>query len=118
MRARLASSNDLADLENRLSISAEGHGVADQEATWRVHDDLVGKSLGGCVITDLLGQGGMARVYLARQKHLDRDVAIKVLPPYYASDQNFVDRFELERQQVRRRSLEAVRRITKGQQLL
>jgi eukaryotic-like serine/threonine-protein kinase len=94
----------VADLENRLSISAEGHGVADQEATWRVHDDLVGKSLGGCVITDLLGQGGMARVYRARQKHLDRDVAIKVLPPYYASDQNFVLRFEQEARSLARLS--------------
>jgi serine/threonine-protein kinase len=78
--------------------------VAGQEASWRAHDDLVGKSLGGCVITDLLGQGGMARVYRAHQTHLDRDVAIKVLPPYYASDQNFVDRFELEARSLARLS--------------
>jgi serine/threonine-protein kinase len=76
--------------------------VAGQEATWRAHDDLVGKSLGGCVINELLGQGGMARVYRARQKHLDRDVAIKVLPPFYASDQSFVDRFELEARSLAR----------------
>ena len=76
--------------------------MAGQEATWRAHDDLVGKSLGGCVINELLGQGGMARVYRARQKHLDRDVAIKVLPPFYASDQNFVDRFELEARSLAR----------------
>ncbi len=76
--------------------------MAGQEATWRAHDDLVGRSLGGCVITNLLGQGGMARVYRAHQKHLDRDVAIKVLPPFYASDQNFVDRFELEARSLAR----------------
>ncbi len=76
--------------------------MAGQEATWRAHDDLVGKSLGGCVITNLLGQGGMARVYRAHQNHLDRDVAIKVLPPFYASDQNFVDRFELEARSLAR----------------
>ncbi|MDE3230841.1 MAG: protein kinase [Chloroflexota bacterium] len=78
--------------------------MADQDETWRAHDDLVGKSLGGCAIRDLLGQGGMARVYRARQKHLDRDVAIKVLPPYYASDQSFVDRFQLEARALARLS--------------
>lgn len=78
--------------------------MAGQEVTWRAHDDLVGKSLGGCVITELLGQGGMARVYRANQTHLDRDVAIKVLPPYYASDQNFVDRFQLEARSLARLS--------------
>jgi serine/threonine-protein kinase len=78
--------------------------VAGQEVSWRAHDDLVGKTLGGCVITDLLGQGGMARVYRANQTHLDRDVAIKVLPPYYASDQSFVDRFEQEARSLARLS--------------
>jgi serine/threonine-protein kinase len=46
----------------------------------------------------------MARVYRANQTHLDRDVAIKVLPPYYASDQNFVDRFQLEARSLARLS--------------
>lgn len=59
-------------------------------------DELLGATLGNCVIEALLGEGGMARVYRARQKHLDRDVAIKALPPYYASDKAFVDRFKRE----------------------
>ncbi|HEX8996384.1 MAG TPA: serine/threonine-protein kinase [Ktedonobacterales bacterium] len=78
--------------------------MAEQEVSWRAHDDLVGKHLGGCTITELLGQGGMARVYRAHQTHLDRDVAIKVLPPYYASDQSFVDRFQLEARALARLS--------------
>jgi serine/threonine-protein kinase len=44
------------------------------------------------MIDALIGEGGW-RVPIARQEHLDRNVAIKVLPPYYASDQAFVDRF-------------------------
>ena len=61
-----------------------------------MNDELIGTTLGHCVIDQLLGQGGMARVYRARQENLDRFVAIKVLPPYYAADQAFVDRFKLE----------------------
>jgi serine/threonine protein kinase len=59
-------------------------------------DGLIGLTLGHCVIEELIGQGGMARVYRAYQARLDRRVAVKVLPPYYAADQNFVDRFEIE----------------------
>ncbi len=69
---------------------------AEQPLEGRSRDDLIGRSLGGCVITHMLGQGGMARVYRARQDRLDRDVAIKVLPPYYAADPEFVERFKLE----------------------
>ncbi len=61
-----------------------------------MNDDLVGVILGHCVIEDLLGQGGMARVYRGRQENLDRQIAIKVLPPYYAADPAFVERFKLE----------------------
>src|SRR5688572_30802058 len=40
-----------------------------------------------------LGRGGMAIVYLAREVHLDRMVAIKLLPPEKASDSFVRDRF-------------------------
>ncbi|HEX9035896.1 MAG TPA: serine/threonine-protein kinase [Ktedonobacterales bacterium] len=69
---------------------------AEQPAEGRPRDDLIGRSLDGCVITLMLGQGGMARVYRAHQDRLDRDVAIKILPPYYASDPDFVERFKQE----------------------
>lgn len=46
----------------------------------------------------------MARVYRARQENLDREVAIKVLPPWYASDRSFVERFNLEARLVARLS--------------
>jgi serine/threonine protein kinase len=47
-------------------------------------------------ILEELGRGGMAIVYRAREKALDRDVAIKVLPARLVIDQGFVERFEHE----------------------
>ena len=50
----------------------------------------------GYEILDVLGRGGMAIVYRARERQLDREVAIKVLPFTLAFDADLVERFQRE----------------------
>ena len=60
--------------------------------------DLSGLVLGEYQLLRRLGQGGMAFVYLALQKSLQRKVALKVLKADLAEDETYVKRFEREAQ--------------------
>ena len=59
-----------------------------------------GTLLGAYEILAPLGAGGMGEVYRARDKKLDRDVAVKVLPQSVASDPDSLARFEREAKAV------------------
>jgi len=57
-----------------------------------------GTRLGPYEIQSALGAGGMGEVYRARDRNLNRDVALKVLPESFAADADRVARFQREAQ--------------------
>jgi serine/threonine protein kinase len=59
-----------------------------------------GTTLGPYTITGLLGTGGMGEVYRAVDTRLDREVAIKVLPPKLAEEPSSLERFRREAKAV------------------
>lgn len=58
--------------------------------------DLAGQEFGQYRIVALMGLGGMASVYRARQLNMGRDVAIKVIKPELMEMKDFTARFERE----------------------
>ena len=64
---------------------------------------MIGRTLGGKYeIRQLIGKGGMATVYRGYQADVDRDVAVKVLPPNPALGDEFAERFRLEARTIAR----------------
>jgi eukaryotic-like serine/threonine-protein kinase len=62
--------------------------------------DLSGRQLGDYQLLRRLGRGAMAEVYLAEQKSLNRQVAVKVLKKELATDDTYVQRFQREARAV------------------
>jgi HD-like signal output (HDOD) protein len=54
---------------------------------------MIGQTVGSYVITSLLGEGGMGKVYLARHQLIGRKAALKILNPEIAADGEAVSRF-------------------------
>ena len=74
-------------------IGATAHAVLADNAAVQP-----GTFIGHYRIDSLLGAGGMGEVYRARDTKLNRDVAIKILPPAFASDSDRLARFKREAQ--------------------
>ncbi len=80
----------MGSLEGMETLFAEGQ---ETDARWEL------PSLPGYVISRLLAEGGMGRVYQARSSKLDRDVALKVIRPDRVSS-DLLARFQTEAQAV------------------
>src|SRR5262245_51947457 len=81
----------------------EGHrfcpacGFPIAELSRRTDDPLIGTTLpGGYVILELVGVGGMGRVYRAEQQALGRTVAVKIVHPHLLGDESASVRFITE----------------------
>ncbi|MCJ7657671.1 MAG: protein kinase, partial [Anaerolineales bacterium] len=63
-------------------------------------DDLSGGTIRGYDLIARLGEGAYGAVYRAYQPQVQREVAIKIILPRYASQPDFIRRFEVEAQLV------------------
>src|SRR5687768_9532466 len=93
----------LCDL--RSEALSHGHGVQRLLSGSAVYNPATlttslsqGSRLGAYEILGALGSGGMGEVFRARDTRLNRDVAIKVLPPLFADDPDRLARFGREAQ--------------------
>src|SRR4029079_7397061 len=79
----------LERFENLPPLAVDFPHMADEEFV----DPLIGAKLGPCRVEERLAAGGMGVVYRARHTLLDQDVAVKILAPSLAADQEYVTRF-------------------------
>ena len=99
---------DDAQLRNEAATLIAAHDKAGDfiEQPALVHDAQIifshtdgnnmGREIGSYRIVDRLGAGGMGEVYLAEDSRLNRLVALKLLPAYFASDDERLARFQRE----------------------
>ncbi|HEX9631039.1 MAG TPA: protein kinase [Gemmatimonadales bacterium] len=75
--------------------AARASGAMTQDSFVKIEELLRKETAGQYTIEKMVGKGGMALVYLARELHLARNVAIKVLPPELTFGHG-VERFKRE----------------------
>ncbi len=79
-------------------VISEVYGFAQEksEIHFRPMSVSIGSMLGHFKITAKLGEGGMGEIWRAQDTELDREVALKVLPPDYVGNEERLSRFVRE----------------------
>ncbi|HSE31047.1 MAG TPA: protein kinase [Pyrinomonadaceae bacterium] len=94
----------LAEVESLLSSHDGARSFMETPAVAKVADVIAaktkkletGKCFGHYEVVEQIGEGGMGEVYLARDKKLDRNVAIKILNEEFSQDESNLQRFVSE----------------------
>ena len=93
----------LAEVESLLSSHDGAESFMETAAIAKVADVIeatkkleTGKCFGHYEVVEQIGKGGMGEVYLARDKKLDRNVAIKILNEEFSQDEANLQRFVAE----------------------
>jgi Tol biopolymer transport system component len=92
------------EVESLLGCEAQAEGFLEASALQVTAEALAegrarsmfGRMLGHYQVVAFVGAGGMGEVYRAKDTKLGRDVALKILPPAFASDPDRMARFERE----------------------
>jgi serine/threonine-protein kinase len=90
----------------RKTLAASAHSVV-APAPLPVPGDVIN----GYLLEEAIGAGGMGAVFRARDTQLDREVALKLLPPEQASDPEIVPRFYQEGRSAARLDHENIARV-------
>ena len=80
-------------------------------------DSLVGKTIGPYRVIEEVGRGGMGVVYAAQDTRLDREVALKALPPEFTNDPGRRERLRREARAVAALSHPAIATIYSFEEL-
>jgi Tol biopolymer transport system component len=84
------------EVESLLAQAVSDLNFLAMPAAAMAHALRAGLSVGPYEIIGAIDAGGMGEVYRARDPHLQRDVAIKILPAMFSSDPGRLARFERE----------------------
>jgi serine/threonine-protein kinase len=86
-----------ASVEDAARFCPACGASSDEQAGGGAADPLIGRVVGGTyLLQEVVGVGGMGRVYKAEQSTLGRTVAVKVIHPHLLSDEQTVARFYQE----------------------
>ncbi|MCI0703792.1 MAG: serine/threonine protein kinase [Planctomycetia bacterium] len=84
------------DLRELMRHLVEGDRITVYQLRKVIHGKAAELFVGPYVITDKLGQGGMGKVFRARQTRIDREVALKVVHPTLITNATIRGRYERE----------------------